>query len=52
MWRAKASHENAEKKLTSKYNRKSLATALLKYKEVKKEGNNEIKTLSHSTYSI
>ena len=43
-----------EKNLTSKYNRNGLAAALLKYKEVKnmfkKDGNNEIKTLSHSTY--
>ncbi len=51
-----ASHKNEEKILTSEYNRNGLATALLKYKEVKsmlkKDGNNEIKTLSHSTYSI
>ena len=36
------------------YNRNGLAAALLKYKEVKnmfkKDGNNEIKTLAHSTY--
>ena len=46
--------KNVEKRLTSKYNRNGLASALLKYKEVKnmfkKDGNNEIKTLSHSTY--
>ena len=49
-----ASHKNTYKKLTSEYNRNGLAAALLKYKEVKnmfkKDGNNEIKTLSHSTY--
>ena len=49
-----ASHKNVEEKLTSEYNRNGLATALLKYKEVKnmfkKDGSNEIKTLSHSTY--
>ncbi len=43
-----------ENRLTSKYNSDGLASALLKYKEVKnmlkKDGNNEIKTLSHSTY--
>ena len=41
-------------KKTSKYNRNGLAAALLKYRRFKtmisKNGNNEIKTLSHSTY--
>lgn len=41
-------------KKTSKYNRNDLAAALLKYRRFKtmisKNGNNEIKTLSHSTY--
>ena len=41
-------------KETSKYNRNGLAAALLKYRRFKtmisKNGNNEIKTLSHSTY--
>ena len=41
-------------KITSKYNRNGLAAALLKYRRlktmIKKNGNNEIKTLSHSTY--
>ena len=46
--------KSVEKKLTSKYNRNGLAAALLKYRRLKtckkKDGNNEIKTLSHSTY--
>lgn len=41
-------------KETSKYNRNGLAAVLLKYRRFKtmisKNGNNEIKTLSHSTY--
>jgi len=41
-------------KETSKYNSTGLAAALLKYRRFKtmisKNGNNEIKTLSHSTY--
>ena len=41
-------------KITSKYNRNGLTAALLKYRRlktmIKKNGNNEIKTLSHSTY--
>ena len=49
MWRAIASHKKVvENRLTSKYNSDGLASALLKYKEVKnmfkKDGNNEIKT--------
>ena len=41
-------------KITSKYNRNGLTAALLKYRRlktmIKKNGNNEIKTLFHSTY--
>ena len=46
--------ENVGEKITSEYNRNGLAAALLKYRRlktmIKKNGNNEIKTLSHSTY--
>lgn len=46
--------ESIGEKITSQYNRNGLAVTLLKYRRlktmIKKNGNNEIKTLSHSTY--
>lgn len=46
--------EGIGEKITSRYNRNGLAAALPKYRRlktmIKKNGNNEIKTLSHSTY--
>ena len=51
--RRSTTQKSGAKIITSKYNRSGLATALLKDKEdimFKKDGNNEIKSTSHSKY--